>query len=35
MSLDEKLELLRRLRAGQIVARTPARPFVQAVPPAD
>jgi hypothetical protein len=33
LSLDEKLELLQRLRAGELLATTPVLPIVEAVPP--
>jgi hypothetical protein len=33
LSLDEKLELLRRLQAGEFVATAPALPVVDAVSP--
>ena len=34
MSLDEKLELLGRLREGELVSTAPAPPTIEAVPPA-
>jgi hypothetical protein len=34
MSLDEKLELLGRLRAGELVATAPPPPIVEPIPPA-
>jgi hypothetical protein len=33
MSLDEKLELLGRLREGELVSTAPAPPTIEAVPP--
>ena len=33
MSLDEKLELLGRLRAGELVATAPPPPIVEPIPP--
>jgi hypothetical protein len=35
MSLDEKLELLRRLQRGELSDTASALPIVEAVPPAD
>jgi hypothetical protein len=35
MSLDEKLELLQRLRTGKLAATAQALPIVEAAPPAD
>jgi hypothetical protein len=33
MSLEEKLQLLRRLREGEVVSTAPAPPAIEAVPP--
>jgi hypothetical protein len=33
MSLEEKLELLRRLQGGEFVSTAPALPTIEAVPP--
>jgi hypothetical protein len=35
LSLEEKLELLQRLRTGELAATAQALPIVQAAPPAD
>jgi hypothetical protein len=35
LSLEEKLELLQRLQAGELLAAPPALPIVEAVAPAD